>query len=319
MPTVPALTRSRGFTLIELLVVIAIIAILIALLLPAVQQAREAARRTQCKNNLKQIGLAMHNYESTHNTLPGLRNDWQTNVDGKSFVQRSWSRSILPFLEQSALAERWDNNRHYHEEPNRGLMASTVLPMYRCPSTPGASIRDHGPPQDTSWEAGDASRPLNASVVDYFVSSDVPTWGNASIDGQGDGMLPFRTSSARLRDVTDGLSNTAMMIESAGSPDIYMAGYQRDNTGRTTGAWMGHWAGRNRIQFAGYDPTGTVYGGGNRAINASNWNGTPFSFHAGGCHFTMGDGSVRFVGESVDLLTVSKLILRSDGQVIGEF
>src|ERR1041384_123408 len=126
----------RGFTLIELLVVIAIIAILIALLLPAVQQAREAARRTQCKNNLKQIGLAMHNYHDAYATFP-LSSSWELGP-GDCFALRRWSVRILPYFEQSNLYSRWDINKGPFQSPNRQLLTNPV-PLYLCPTTPGPS------------------------------------------------------------------------------------------------------------------------------------------------------------------------------------
>src|SRR6056297_544562 len=133
-PMVRSGRRRAGFTLIELLVVIAIIAILVALLLPAVQQAREAARRSSCKNNLKQLGLALHNYHDTHGMFPI---NWGTGYDGTtnptSSVQFSWMTYILPYIEESALYDTINFNEAL-DDPNNNAAASTVIDTYLCPS-----------------------------------------------------------------------------------------------------------------------------------------------------------------------------------------
>ena len=125
----------RGFTLIELLVVIAIIAVLIALLLPAVQQAREAARRTQCKNNLKQLGLALHNYHDVFNRLPMSQYVIPTGMPQAGLLQRTWTRRILPFLDQATIYNQWNWTQGYAVGTNLTLIA-TPLAVFKCPSSP---------------------------------------------------------------------------------------------------------------------------------------------------------------------------------------
>ena len=127
-------TPRPGFTLIELLVVIAIIAILVALLLPAVQQAREAARRTQCKNNLKQIGIALHSYHDVYKTFPPA---YIPDEDGKPM--HSWRVLILPFIEQQALYEQYDFNEPW-DGPNNSQLANVVISVYQCPSSPNPAV-----------------------------------------------------------------------------------------------------------------------------------------------------------------------------------
>jgi len=309
----PVMSKRRGFTLIELLVVIAIIAILIALLLPAVQAAREAARRSSCKNNLKQIGLALHNYHDVQGMFP-MSFVWSENSDG-FFMATSWTRSILPFLEQQNIAENWAEGKHWGQSPNRQLM-NTAIPVFKCPSSPNPEIRTF-PLRD--WEAGHSEGDtFDAGVCEYFSTSEVRNV--VAINGQTDGVLRWRSGrlGSKARDITDGLSNTAMAAECSGWPDIYRANGQKD--GQQIAIANGHWASRNRLQFNGYDSEGLIWGGGNCAVNCTNqWGTGPYSFHPGGAHILMGDGSVHFVSENVDFQTVVKLFVMQDGEVLREF
>jgi len=246
--------RRSGFTLIELLVVIAIIAILIALLLPAVQQAREAARRSQCKNNLKQIGLAMHNYLDTHDTFPAGR---IVGLDcAGTWFQNSALTLILPQLEQSNLYQIYDTDLGtYH--PTNANAVTTEIPTYLCPSTPGGN-------RTTEVNiAGFGNFPGYAT--DYFgirnIRRVVPP-ANLGDDPQiGDGMMigigftvncagigipdsvPTGSETLKPRDVTDGLTNTILMMERAGAPDRIIDGEIQPFVstitalGRATSAW----------------------------------------------------------------------------------
>jgi prepilin-type N-terminal cleavage/methylation domain-containing protein len=181
--------HSRGFTLIELLVVIAIIAILIALLLPAVQQAREAARRTQCKNNLKQLGLAMHNYHDTYGSLP------IADVNGASTPVSAHAR-LLPYIEQSSLYALVDFNVPYNHV-NNTVARNTELQAFRCPSDPTTLPGSIGGRNNYYWNAGNV-------VVMY----------SAGAAGQPDtNGIVFHNRKIRFNDITDGLSNSAAMAE----------------------------------------------------------------------------------------------------------
>jgi len=206
---------SRGFTLIELLVVIAIIAILVALLLPAVQQAREAARRTQCRNNLKQLGLAFHNYHDVARTFP-LSGGWN---DKGCFMMRGWSTRILPQLEQTSMFNQWDVNLSEFQGTNRTLFA-TPLPFYVCPSTPQPNP---APVEIPDWICGyDEGPVITLARVDYLAPHE-----GTDRDGNYDPIGPVRVgvmemeTHKRMRDVTDGVSNVIMLTECAGLPMIY--------------------------------------------------------------------------------------------------
>jgi len=289
----------RGFTLIELLVVIAVIAILIALLLPAVQQAREAARRTQCKNNLKQIGIALHNYLETHGRFP----------PGRLRTPRTgWCALLLPHLEQVNLQNEYDFDHDYWDPENQGA-TQVPLPVFACPSTAGgqqlipndagAAVADTGTPP-TESRAGDYQ-----ATVGYFEFQVEPNFGT--------GMLHI--NNGRPRDVTDGLTNTIAATELAGRPD-YWAGGVKQPEGSAPGYFneWGPWASPQRIFFSGYTHDGLTRFG-PCAVNCSNLEGI-YSFHPGGANVLMGDGSVHFISESVSVELVARMIDVDDGEVI---
>jgi len=292
--------HKRGFTLVELLVVIAIIGILVALLLPAVQSAREAARRVQCVNNLKQIGLALHNYHDTFNSLPGV------------YVQEAAAPyvSVLPYIEQANLADSYNYDLAWNNETNTTV--GTLMPgAYTCPSNP----------------EGRELAPSGFGASDYTVMRNATHWAEHR--------AMFEWSQyERFADVRDGLSNTVMQYESAGRSGWYVHGIR--NPGGETWGYLG-WAdwGTNVEAWTGdsnggwffpvvvtLNPGGTpdiVWFAGSEVINVSNWYGAPYSFHPGGVNIGMGDGSVRFLKETADLNTIAALSSRNGGEIVDEF
>ena len=311
--------RRRGFTLIELLVVIAIIAVLVALLLPAVQQAREAARRTQCKNNLKQIGLALHGYHDTHDRLP-ISQGMALNSSGVNFLQRTWGRSILPFIEQAPLYSKWDWTRGHASGTNRSLTA-TPIAIFKCPSSPASQIIT------VTGSGADVDHPdgptFQAGIMEYFGNSvnwdfpGRPTGATTAEVMQIQGMIPYHTEGVRFSEVTDGLTNTIMVGEVAGGEKRLVAKYQSIGLQHST---QGSWATRNRTGLGPYDATGTVYLGGNRVMNTNNYNGANYySYHTGVVHFLLGDGSTRTISENIDIDVTWRLLVRNDGNPVGEF
>ena len=333
-----SLKRQSGFTLIELLVVIAIIAILIALLLPAVQQAREAARRTQCKNNLKQIGLALHNYESNYNILPHAL--WG-GARGQAFQDNGfgWMVSILPFVEQANLYQRINPqaqpgifstamiNQFYPGAALNSLGVpiipggDTILSAYLCPSSAlpqivPASFSIPGAP-------GGAVPPDDDEAVGYATSSYKAAGGSNSGDF---GMMHKNSEGGgvRFRDVTDGLSNTIMVGESTYCSSDVSASNRPLGVVPTEFRDWPIWIGTGDQS----DESIRINGRFNSPINArTNINkmflavndDNAFSYHVGGAQFVLGDGSVRFVSENVDTRTYDWLHDKRDGQVIGDF
>ena len=335
-----------GFTLIELLVVIAIIAILIALLLPAVQQAREAARRTQCRNNLKQLALALHNYESSYGMLPpgwiapqgveyiGTGATAGTGTDG--WGSWGWPALVLPFIDQAGLYNQLrvgEEIRFALDDPPRLALMRQTYPVFRCAS-------DTAPERnDRRRVAGFSGTNRNLSTSNY-VGWNSGSWGwlpgaAAPVDRKG---MFTMNSNTRFRDVTDGLSNTLMVGER-----MYRAFQSGTCTINCNAAvifaneWNNHF--NNSRRNPRFGNTNTL-GMGEGAIN-SIFTGDPTapgnncnaicargaaSYHEGGAQFAMGDGSVRFISENIDWepaiavnSTFERLGAMADGQPIGEF
>jgi len=322
-------SKKRGFTLIELLVVIAIIAVLIALLLPAVQQAREAARRSQCKNNLKQMGLALHNYHDVYNKLPiGSRGQREWGVWDWS----NWRLSILPYMDQSVLFNRINpngalsgNDKYASGSIDNSFLMGLLVSVYRCPSSALPSFKDGGVPlHDYIGISGAA--PLEAPLnVGYYGCS----YGGYMSDK---GMLVVNRSVG-LRDCTDGLSNTLVVSEQSGP----IAGEDVRNANQH-GGWAGAsglnrpWAecpegdnggvsgdglwsvGVTTIRYAINPPSK-----GSGTNNSFEANTALTSYHTGGTHTLLGDGSVRFLSQNMAMLTLKYLAHREDGRPLGEF
>lgn len=291
----PTRQVRRAFTLVELLVVIAIIGILVGLLLPAVQAAREAARRMECSNNMKQIGLALHNYHDTFKSLP-MSNP---NCPAKRW---GWMPRILPFIEGSAMHDSFDfalaswqgNNFQFLTQTHEGFL---------CPSDPlSTEIREEEFFAAPTWVISQAD--YAAVIGDYRNSTGVgatPAFGNVGCGNQVRGMIGRWGWSARLRDVTDGTSSTFMVGEVVGAMCIVQ------NWGVQSFATTAH-----PINFMNRSLFDNLPTQGNPRWDES----IGFrSYHPGGCQFLMGDGSVRFVTETIDGPTYRALASRANGEV----
>jgi prepilin-type N-terminal cleavage/methylation domain-containing protein len=300
--------RRKGFTLIELLVVIAIIAVLIALLLPAVQQAREAARRSQCKNNLKQWGLAMHNYHDTVNCFP---------FAAMSATRRTWVPGLWPYVEQTPLYNAYNFNQPFYVAPNcvanstTGINA-TKVPLYYCPSNPGAQ----------NWTADSNYRARGHYVVCWgagYASNNVGTTKAIFGFNNGTGIA----YSSRMSNITDGLSNTMLIAEilsamGDSNPDsrgdfinddtsYFAFAFTTVNTPNTTVP--------DSISGCGSStpiPNAPCDNGGNKSQSAR-------SQHTGGVHTLLGDGSVRFVSSNINLTTWQSLGTANGSEIVGDF
>jgi prepilin-type N-terminal cleavage/methylation domain-containing protein/prepilin-type processing-associated H-X9-DG protein len=307
------ISPRAGFTLVELLVVIAIIGILVGLLLPAVQAAREAARRMQCMNNMRQFGLAMHNHESTYKAFPQSR---PFDLNGN---RMSWCVVVLDFIEQGNLSNLYDKSVRWNTGSNV-VAGQTVIPIFVCPSSAAGSARRAANGTGTDLD-GVVMGPSDYIVMHalrnrfYTANGLVNPLGTADHDG-----VLVRNRQTKIGEIVDGTTNTILIMEDAGRPNHYILG--RDQGGinpRLEGfGWTdpdggaGSMDGTDRIdgRINGGSGTGTCI------MNCNN-DSEPYSFHPGGMNICMADGSVRFLSESVTAATFAALLTPRGGEVIG--
>lgn len=345
------LPKATGFTLIELLVVIAIIAVLIALLLPAVQQAREAARRSTCKNHLKQLALAIHNYHDVTGAFPigGTGNEG-------TVPMISWQVRVLPYLDQAPIYNQLDMGGQlpgtsyspaserrkvpYQILADGRQLRQVSLAVVTCPSDSLGNVRNNWALGNYGGSLGsqrtESNRHASAgqSCQPYLSLAEKTTnWGDSKVKSNISGIISRYGPLIRISDVTDGTSNTIMIGEI-----IPMCVYGAE-TGHDFGSWVGSASACNAnantstpindftpctamgsSRRTNY-PTCATFSSGN-ATPESAWN---FSFgfrsmHTGGAHFAMCDGSVRFLSENIDHAgTFQNLGGRADGKVVGEY
>lgn len=294
--------RSRGFTLIELLVVIAIIAVLIALLLPAVQQAREAARRTQCKNNMKQFGLALHNYHDTFLTFPPGGFYQGTNIG----TGMGWQVGVLPYLDQAPLYNQFNFNVVAYNDASNLPFGLKSPPSYYCPSgqmdkSGNSGEWIGGTTQTNSVHYYGIMGPIGTNPktgVAYTVSPLLPGQGGFSTQG-----LMQRNANRRMGDIIDGTSNTLAIGEMSwigtNCYRIWIRGCDSNACGGT-----------KNIQ---YSINSTPYNGG------GNFNSVSFgSQHVGGAHFLNADGSVAFISQNIDMGVYLSLASINGGETVNQ-
>jgi prepilin-type N-terminal cleavage/methylation domain-containing protein len=332
----------RGFTLIELLVVIAIIAVLIALLLPAVQQAREAARRTQCRNNLKQIGLALHNYADTNRVFPMAFSDsvWG---NAETVGGWAWSAAILPYIDQGNLFSKFDFGSTPYSIAINQVLIATPLTAFSCPSDIKPSVAPNNPGNAAGGKG------TNAIATSSYMASAGPFEGTPYV---ASGSVPvseirniglFQVNGSRsFRDITDGTSNVIAVGEVRWIPfgtDAANANYGSDRQfiygNVTTGGGPkcdNNGPGNNglhlHVRWTRQKMNGPILG-------SANLERSFHSIHVGGAHFLMSDGAVRFISENINHTatnfvaspsnlggpygTWQQLAAINDGQVVGDF
>jgi len=318
----------QGFTLVELLVVIAIIGVLIALLLPAVQAARESARRMQCQNNLKQMGLAFHNHENSKGGFPPRR------FSSPQHGYTGWGLFILPYMEQQPLYDKYDFRYDYYDPVNKDV-TETNLKVYICPSGPHTpKIISAGPATVGSANPDKSTNLQVQGLMDYLVPNgmSVPTtgWGvnftspgnsaqsllDSSTSFNGGAAISYATR--RLAEITDGTSNTLLVNETAGWPQNWK-GKVRVFPDKTPSN-RGNWAAWQSLSYSTYSPDGSMSASSNPtagdlvgcAVNCSNQNQI-YGFHPNGANVLYCDGSVRFATEQMPGIVFAQIVTINDG------
>jgi prepilin-type N-terminal cleavage/methylation domain-containing protein len=317
--------KCRGFTLVELLVVIAIIGILVALLLPAIQAAREAARRAQCMNNLKQIGISALNYNDANMQMPKLYSWIKPQEDcltkEPAIPDHGFFIHLLPFMEYQATYDAY-NFDFMWRNPNNKVARDTIVPEFICPTAPpvGERIPEY-PPNNVQLRHQGAYldyavngrvspstvKLLTSNCTDTGVAKNRPDWSGfftgvpeyKCYDPNGcppelinpPGILKNQTGITKLKNVTDGTSHTIMYSPDAGRPDKWQDGKKTEGDIVSGSRWA--------------DPdqefwTHNICAGQNSLINCNNDNEV-YSFHVGGGLFGMGDGSVQFLADTLDI------------------
>ncbi|QDV12395.1 Type II secretion system protein G precursor [Rosistilla oblonga] len=366
MPTLPPRqttpAKTLGFTLVELLVVIAIIGVLVGLLLPAVQSAREAARRMQCKNNVKQIALGMSMHEHTFGHYPYSRTGSLWRI--LSFVEQESLANVFndakhPNYNDPASSEyRWGYNARigtaWSNKADLDVAASTRLSVFECPSATGSrAVEDSGVAlgiSDYTTPRVPALRPVGHPL--YYQSGEPQMqFSTAMTPASGSRNYNPLNKGGKARDITDGLSNTMMYYECVGSPELFVRGTVAAPTGGANLAWAGRGDGVKMRAYASdnltADTSNTARGisssgdptvpdnatdcsagaaweaaidtcGSFRVMNHTN-KSQPYSFHPGIVNVGLCDGSARSISETIDIGVFLNLMLRNDGQVLGEY
>ena len=304
--------QRRGFTLIELLVVIAIIAILIALLLPAVQKVREAANSAKCKNNLKQLGLALHGYHDVNNRYPGYYPPGLPSTDPRRYTE-NWSFQLLPYIEQDNVFKQPFTTRAEYDQ----MVRPRVIPTYLCPSVPlpplspsggGTSLTNYlgvTGRQRSDWRAPPLGVGQDTGII-------------AVVDSTG-----FTPMKINVHSVTDGTSNTLAFAERPPTPDLEWGWALRGNPNLDTLIWARYVSPPDTLSIATTDEAGVpcpfpMFFQPPRTPPSRCDGSHIWSFHPNGGNFALADGSVRFFSYSAGTTTIISMSTRAGGEVIAE-
>ncbi len=316
-------SRTAGFTLVELLVVIAIIGILVALLLPAIQAAREAARRTQCTNNLKQLGVGLHNYHDAHKVLPAAAYCTAANTISHC---HTWIESLLPFIEQQNWYDQINFRAWNHQGGNPAVLNDVVVGSLLCPSDPDSGLypnaREFGYTPCVTCTTGDTSQSMGANYIPcagplHMNTCPIPAMTPnincrvraARLDVEAPGMFNGGRISRSLANCRDGTSNTFLLGETLpiySTFHMYFASHMHIGTSNPPPNYHKIYTACPKSRSARLDTCYAHMGG-------------FMSEHPGGLHMVLTDASVRFVSDSVDYVTWCYLGDRTDGKAVGQY
>ncbi len=315
--------RVRGFTLIELLVVIAIIAILVALLLPAVQQVREAARKSQCQDHLHNIGIALHNYEGSHKVFPPSSTSpmntgvWEySGASDDNLAARhlhSFASLILPQLEQANVRNLIDYNVSSLALVNRNA-AQTVIDVYRCPSFAGGDFST-----DALYTGGSVNSSTMA-IRNYVAMGGKNVLSLSGAPGTSAEGIMYPGSKVRFADITDGTSNTILLAETREqNASVWIDG----SSAAVVARWFNPAAPPTyegtsvSINYGPFPDPSKAYFPNLLGGIQQDWG--PSSFHPGGAHHLLGDDQVRMLSENLSVQLYDRLVMRNDGEPVGSF
>jgi prepilin-type N-terminal cleavage/methylation domain-containing protein/prepilin-type processing-associated H-X9-DG protein len=335
---------SRGFTLVELLVVIAIIGILVALLLPAIQAAREAARRAQCQNRIRQIAIACLNFHDTKKSFPAatIMYPYTKHPSGAPGYRTYWGYlvQVLPFMEEQALIDAIDLNLHWDLEPNRKLLYETQVPFLRCPSQSDQEITFTDPPGETGRDELTALRTHYMAVMGAKVDCPTPkaapypdnTYtmvGGKGDCGSGGGVAAngvinniksggqIHPSNIKMKDVTDGSTHTFMIGEISwlvGPQRVWAIGSATNPQNDTPYSY--NYSAKNVMSALNYAYRADTNVNQTPCTPCENNDLSFGSLHPGGTHFAMCDGSVQFIREEIPIATLRAMASRKSEEVL---
>lgn len=317
MPYIFRRSHRRCFTLIELLVVISIIGVLVSLLIPAVQSAREAARRSSCQNNSRQMGIAVLNFESVRRVFPpsGFTRRVVGNATGK---QIGWRPLILPFVEEQNLSDLYDTKLNWWEGTNADA-ATTMVGLFECPSTTErvpsrTAIAHRGRP------ALEFDEPIAPSDYEAIMGVQPealnPHLKMEKYHQRNRYSVMYRDSRVKMRDVRDGTSRTIIIVECAGRPQVFRDGRWQKEVKNDQGIGWADSGGA--FSLDGSNSDGSLEGAGPDsgcvfAMNRRNDN-EPYSFHTTGCNMVFADGHVEFLSEDIELVTLAALVTKNGAE-----
>jgi prepilin-type N-terminal cleavage/methylation domain-containing protein/prepilin-type processing-associated H-X9-DG protein len=333
----------KAFTLVELLVVIAIIGVLIGLLLPAVQKARDAAARTNCQSNLRQIALGLHNYHDTFHYFP---QNHRPAAASTASVRERWFTHLLPFIGEQPLWSRYDETTNWDSATNLPV-TSTPIAIAQCPAAPNSTRLDNNPSASSPFGWGTNNPPIVA-VTDYAGVYGVhPAFSAATgiTPANPYGVITNNLGAdpvlVTLTDITDGQSTTFLVVESAGRPFLFQGGVQQSQDLALHGVNGGGWCRpASDIWIIGFaDKAGTIPGG-SYTVNAANGldttgvyplttptgaplgtdgSGQIYGFHPGGANIALADASVRLLGSNVSDVIVAALATRANNDIVPSY